>query len=155
MIKLYLLYLIFGFYIFFESLLIWQLSIFFYTGVITYVALVGSVALFTIAAPLSLYRIRMASAIGLICLLGIFPFGIHWLLYRIINEAPIILGTYNQIILLATVLFIIALFYTVKYLVQYNKLLSITPLKKWIKLFMVFIPIALLLLMIGLVIINP
>lgn len=155
MIKLYVLYFVFGFYMQFESFSIWIFSAF--NGgdtFITYMAMISSAVLFSTASVLSLHRIKLAAILGIAALIGVFPFGIHWLLYRYEFESPMINGIENQIVLLATVLYIISVFYSVKYIVNYKHVRMII-LKRPFKLFLTCLPPVLLLIFIILGFINP
>ena len=155
MIKLYILYFIFGFYMLFESYSIWVFSVFNGGGTfITYLAMVSSAILFSTASALSLHRIKIAAILGIVALIGVFPFGIHWLLYRYEYESPLINGTENQITLLATIFYIISVFYSIKYIVYY-KSVSVIILKLPLKIFLTCLPPALLLILIVLGFINP
>src|ERR1700761_4700485 len=114
MIKLYILYFVFGFYMLLESYSIWVFSAF--NGgstFITYLAMGSSAILFSTASVFSLHHIKLAAILGIVALIGVFPFGIHWLLYRYEFESPLIYGIENQIILLATAFYIISVFYSI------------------------------------------
>ncbi len=154
MIKLYILYFIFGFYMFFESFSIWTVS-FFGVSIITYLALISSVLLLSIASVLSLYHFRLAIIIGLASLIGVFPFGIYWLIYRYTVEGPILEGTLNQIVLLATILYVVELFYSIKYIIYYKQPANVIILKRPLKLFLTFLPTFLLLTLIIFYFVNP
>lgn len=132
MIKLYVLYLVFGLYMFFESELIRAVS-FWTVSSITYVALISSGILSVIASTLALYRLRSASIVGLICLIGVSPFGIHWLWYNCTDGGPITEGTNHKIMLLATVWYIITMFYTCLIVVKGNATKT-KPVKKSLKM---------------------
>jgi hypothetical protein len=151
MIKLYILYLVFGFYMLFNSLFIWMFS-FYGVTVITYLSLICSAILSALISGLSLYHNKTASIAGLICLVGITPFGIHWLIYNFTDGGPITVGTEHQIMLPATVWYLVALVYSIINIYNYKKLHIITPIKKPVKLVMLFIPIVLLLWLIGLIV---
>ena len=69
MIKLYILYSIFGFYMFFDSVAMWTLSAF--NGAdtfVTYLAIVSSMVLCSIASSLSIRNIKLAVILGIVCL---------------------------------------------------------------------------------------
>lgn len=155
MIKLYILYFIFGFYMLFQSVFIWTFSAF--NGgdtFITYLALISSAILFAVASALSLHHIKSATILGLVALIGVFPFGIHWLLYRCEFESPLINGTENQIALLATAFYVLGVFYSIKYVVSY-KHIGLIILRLPLKLFLEYLPPILLLIFIILFFINP
>ena len=81
----------FTFYMFFESFAMWVLSAF--NGAdtfITYLAIVSSVVLCSVASSLAIRNIKLALILGIAALIGVFPFGIHWLLYRYEFESPLI-----------------------------------------------------------------
>jgi len=152
-IKLYILYLVLGLYLLFESYSVWIFSAF--SGgdnIITYLALTSSTTLFLGASIWSLYSVKNASILGLAALVGVFPFSLHWLLYRFEFEAPITRGTYNQVVLGATVLYIIAVFYSIKYIVSDDKHDS---LNKKIKVGLIFLPILVSLIIVILSVWNP
>jgi hypothetical protein len=139
----------------FESWGIWVFSAFNGGGTfITYLAMVSSAILFSTASAFSLHRIKIAAILGIAALIGVFPFGIHWLLYRYEFEAPLIHGTENQIALLATAIYIIGVFYSIKYTVKY-KTVSVISLRMPFKIFLTCLPPALLLILIVLGFINP
>jgi hypothetical protein len=152
MIKLYVLYLILGVYLFFESFCIWIFSL---NGVsiITYLALASSIVLFSFATGLSLYKAKAASIIALLCMIGILPFAIHWIYYLTYNEdwSPY----YKTTISLAGVLYVLAFFYSLKTLVTINRLDRSFKLKYWVKLLMAAVPIVLLILALTLMFFNP
>jgi hypothetical protein len=161
MIKLYVFYLIFGLYMLFNSYLIWSASLIFsFSGgggvsAITRIAFFSSVILFVICSGLSLYRIRFAVIIGIVALIAIFPFGIHWLIYRIQMEAPIIKGTFNQIALLATVLYVIGLLYSIFLLINNKRHSAVPKLNKRLRVCMTILPVFLLFAFIILGFVNP
>ena len=156
MIKLYVFYFVFGFYIFFESYYIWVFRAFNDgNAVITYLALVSSAVLFSIASGLLIYRPKTGLLTGIATLIGVFPFGIRWLIYRYTMESPIIRGTENQIILLATALYVMGLFYSLKRIIAYKYSNEFVILKRPFKSFLTFLPASLLLTLIVLRLINP
>lgn len=150
MIKLYLLYLFLGLYIFFESLAVWLLSIFSKPTMITDIALIASFALFVIVSILSLYRVKMAAMAGLICLLCVFPFGIHWLVFMYENEYFTAINTENTLVYIAIVLYIVSLFYTIKLIISPIKIDGIA-LKKYLRISLVAIPLVLFLSLMSLI----
>jgi len=98
MIKLYILYFVFGFYMLFESFSIWIFSAFNGGGsFITYLAMVSSAILFSTASAFSIHHIKLAAILGIAALIGVFPFGIHWLKYRYEFESPLIYGKSNNL----------------------------------------------------------
>jgi hypothetical protein len=139
----------------FESWGIWVFSAF--NGgatFITYLAMVSSAILFSTASAFSLHHIKIAAILGITALIGVFPFGIHWLLYRYEFESPLIHGAENQIALFATVIYTIGVFYSIKYTVKY-KTVSAISLRMPFKIFLTCLPPALLLILIVLGFINP
>jgi len=155
MIKLYILYSIFGFYMFFDSVAMWTLSAF--NGAdtfVTYLAIVSSMVFCSIASSISIRNIKLAVILGIVCLIGVFPFGIHWLIYRYEFELPLTSGTENQIILFATAIYIISVFYSAKYMINYKRV-SVIVLKRPLKLFLTYLPTFLLVILIILGFINP
>lgn len=155
MIKLYILYFIFGFYMLLESFSIWIFSDFSGGATsITYLAMISSAILFSIASALSLHYIKWAAILGIGALVGVFPFGIHWLLYRYEYESPIIKGTENQLALLAIVVYLISVFFSIKYIATYRHV-AIISLRRSVKLFLTCLPPILLLIFIILYFINP
>jgi len=156
MIKLYVFYFVFGFYMLFESYFILVFRVFNDgNAVITYMALISSAILFSIASGLLIYRPKNGLLLGIVTLIGLFPFGIRWLIYRYTMEAPIIRGTQNQIILLATALYAIGLFYSLKKVIAYKRYDNVVIMKRPLKLFLTFFPGSLLLILIVLTLINP
>jgi len=156
MIKLYVFYLIFGLYMLWQSVFIWYFRAFNDgNAVITYMALISSAALLSVASGLLIYRPKSALLVGLVALVGVFPFGIRWLIYRYTMEAPIIRGTQNQIILVATALYAIGLFYSLKRIITYKYSNNVVILKRPLKLFFAFFPASLLFILIVLILINP
>ena len=155
MIKLYILYLILGFYMLFESFSIWVFSAFNSGGtLITYLAMISSAILFSAASAFSLHRIKLAAILGIAALIGVFPFGVHWLLYRYKFESPLTNGIENQIALLATAFYIIVVFYSIKYIASY-KTDSLISLRRPLKIFLTYLPPILLLVFIILGFMNP
>ena len=144
MVKFYTLYLLIGGYFFFESFIVWAFS-FGGADAITYMALLSSVMLCPIASGLILVNIRIAVIIGLIGLAGVFPFGIHWLLYCYKSDYFYTIDLQNSIICIAVVLYVVSLIYTIKALINY-KLLQTGSFKKTTKLFLASISVTLLLL---------
>jgi hypothetical protein len=156
MIKLYVFYFVFGFYMLFESYNIWVFRAFNDgNAVITYMALISSVVLFFIASGLLIYRPKSGLLVGIVTLIGVFPFGVRWLIYRYTMEGPIIRGTQNQIILLATALYAMGLFYSIKRITPYKYFDDVVIMKKPLKLFLTFFPVSLLFILIVLTLINP
>ena len=155
MIKLYILYFVFGFYMLFESFSIWIFSAFNGGGsFITYLAMVSSAILFSTASAFSIHHIKLAAILGIAALIGVFPFGIHWLKYRYEFESPLIYGIENQIILVAIAFYIISVFYSIKYIVN-SKTVNPIILKLPFKIFLTYLPAVLLSIFIILGFINP
>jgi hypothetical protein len=160
MIKLYVFYFIFGLYMLFNSYTIWYFSGMFSSSgrevdITTYAAVFSSLILFLGCPGLLLYRIKSAIIVGSIALIAVFPFGIHWLIYRIQMEAPITKGTFNQVALLATLMYVAGLLYSIFLLIYSKKQLSMFNLKKWLKVFLAVLPAFLLVVFIILGLINP
>jgi hypothetical protein len=140
----------------FESYFIWVFRAFNDgNAVITYMALISSAILFSIASGLLLYRPKKGLLVGIVALIGVFPFGIRWLIYRCTMEAPIIRGTENQIVLLATAFYAIGLFYSIKRIIAYKYSDNVVVMKRPLKLFLTFFPAFLLFTIIVLTLINP
>lgn len=161
MIKLYIFYFIFGLYMLFNSYAIWifsEISLGFGgkgVDIITVVSFFSSAILFVICSALSLYRIRLAIIVGILALIAVFPFGIHWLIYRIQMEAPIIKGTFNQIALLATLLYAVGLLYSIFLLINNKRHVAVPKLNKRLRLYMTLLPVFLLIAFMILGYINP
>jgi hypothetical protein len=161
MIKLYVFYFMFGLYMLFNSYTIWifsEISLGFGgrgVNIITVVSFFSSAILFVICSGLSLYRIRLAIIIGIPALIAVFPFGLHWLIYRIQMESPIIKGTVNQIALLATLLYAIGLLYSIFLLNNNKRHLAVLKLNKRFRLGMTLLPVFLLVAFIILGYVNP
>ena len=156
MIKLYVFYLVFGFFMLFESYFIWVFR--YFNGgnaAVTYVALISSAVLFSIVPGLLIYRPKKGLLVGIVTLIGVFPFGIKWLIYRYTMEGPIIHGTQNQIVLLATALYAIGLFYSLKRIIAYKYSDDVVIMKRPFKLFLTFFSASLLFILIVLTLINP
>jgi len=149
MIKLYVFYLVFGLYMFFETLIVWQFrDINGGDTWITYLSMLSSGVLLSIATGLLLYKPQGGLLLGLIALIGVFPFGIHWLNYRYTMEAPIISGGFNQIVLLATALYVLGLLYSIKRMIRYKQSNNDVIVKKSLKLFLTFFPASILVILI-------
>jgi hypothetical protein len=155
MIKLYVFYLVFGFYMLFESYFIWVFRAFNDgNAMITYLALISSAVLFSIASGLITYRPKCGLLVGIVTLAGDFPFGIRWLVYRYTFEGPIIRGTQNQIILLATALYVIGFFYSLKKIIAFNYFDNVVIMKRPLQLVLSFFPASLLFILIVLTLVN-
>jgi len=156
MIKLYIFYVVFGLYMLWQSVFIWYFRAFNDgNAVITYMALISSAALLSVASGLLMYRSKSGLLVGIFALIGVFPFGIRWLIYRYTMEAPIIRGTQNQIILVATALYAIGLFYSLNRIINYKYSNNLVVLKRPFKLFFTFFPASLLFIFIVLILIDP
>jgi len=156
MIKLYIFYVVFGLYMLWQSVFIWYFRAFNDgNAVITYMALISSAALLSVASGLLMYRSKSGLLVGIFALIGVFPFGIRWLIYRYTMEAPIIRGTQNQIILVATTLYAIGLFYSLNRIINYKYSNNLVVLKRPFKLFFTFFPASLLFIFIVLILIDP
>jgi len=156
MIKLYIFYVVFGLYMLWQSVFIWYFRAFNDgNAVITYMALISSAALLSVASGLLMYRSKSGLLVGIFALIGVFPFGIRWLIYRYTMEAPIIRGTQNQIILVSTALYAIGLFYSLNRIINYKYSNNLVVLKRPFKLFFTFFPASLLFIFIVLILIDP
>lgn len=155
MLKLYIFYLVFGFYMLFESYSIWVFRDFNDGGSsITYLALISSAVSFTIIPGLIIYRPKKGLLVGIATLMGVFPFGIKWLVYRCTVEGPIIFGTANQIVLLATASYATGLLYSIKRIIA-GKYSDVVTFNKRLKIFLSFFPASLIFILIILTLINP
>jgi len=147
MLKLYVLYFLIGVYVFFYQILVW---IFSSGSIITFLAHYSSIILFVFASGLSLFRIKLASLIGLVCLMGLAPFAIYWIFnptYTFVEDQGL---AFHLILGIAIVLYVSAIFYSTKVLINYKKPIASTNLKKPVKILLAVVPIVLLLLYIGL-----
>jgi hypothetical protein len=148
MIKLYVLYFLLGVYVFWEQLAVWA---FFPRDIIVYLTFYSSVIMFSIAPVLSLFKVKLGALIGFVCLIGIAPFAIYWLFYTdytYIQDQGLI---FHLILGVAIILYFIAIFYSLKVLINYKRPITIINLKKTVKIILAVIPIALLLLTVWLV----
>jgi len=147
MLKLYVLYFLLGIYVFYYQLLVWAFS----SGdIVTYLVHYSSILLFVFASGLSLFRIKLASLIGLACLIGLAPFAIYWIFnptYTFVEDQGLL---FHLVLGIAIILYVIAIFYSIKVLINYKKPISRTNLKKPIKILLAVVPIVLLLLYTGL-----
>lgn len=147
MLKLYVLYFSLGIYVFYYQLLVWAFS----SGdIITYLAHYSSILLFVFASVLSLFRIKLASLIGLVCLMGLAPFAIYWIFnptYTFVEDQGLL---FHLVLGIAIILYVIAIFYSIRVLINYKKPITATNLKKPIKILLAVVPIVLLLLYTGL-----
>jgi len=139
MIKLYVLYLFIGGYVFCLQLLEW---IFFsHQGFIVNLTFYSSVILFSIASALSAFKVKAASIIGLLCLIGVAPFAIYWIFitdYTFVADQGMV---FHMIMYCAIVLYFMAAFYSLKNIVNYKQPIDSKPIKKSVKLFMSLAPI--------------
>jgi hypothetical protein len=78
---------------------------------------------------------------GLVVLAGVFPFCIYWLTYLYKFEG-LTNGTFNQIVLAAAVLYVVDIFYSIKYIVKQPE--NVITLNRPFKLVLTFLPILLL-----------
>ena len=82
MFKFYVIYLLFGAYVAWQSLLSWVFS-----GVnncketVSLFALIASGTLVFVATPLVLYNLKKAKVVALVCFAAILPFAVYWLNY--------------------------------------------------------------------------
>nr|WP_294793753.1 hypothetical protein [uncultured Mucilaginibacter sp.] len=118
MIKLYIIYFALGAYVFLESVVTWVFAPFNdCNDVFTWMALISSAVLFLIATPLLLYKGKMAVKVASISLGGILPFAVYWLTY-IYQYESFMRNTENKIILIAAGVYALAIFLTIKYIMQ-------------------------------------
>src|ERR1700744_2832658 len=119
MIKLYVLYTVFGCYMLLYSMLLWVFP--FGSIVQTGLALAGSFVLLFIAPAICLYKPRFAPVLGLMCLAAISPFGIHWLQFRIMNDYFIVWDNENLLMYMAVLWYLATLIVTINfYIVRHN-----------------------------------
>lgn len=138
MIKLYILYLVFGFYMLYYSLLLWVFP--FDGGIIqTDIALTASAILFFIAPALCLYKPQVASVVGLLCLAAISPFGIHWLQYKLVDEYFLLWKVENILLCIAVILYLLAVIVTVNTFTV-RKSLKAADVNKKVKLILALVP---------------
>lgn len=130
MIKLYLMYLFVGSYLFVESDFIWRFTS---DGehAIAGLAIVASL-LCSIAAGLSFFNIKATLVIGIISLIGVFPFGIYWLIFQYQNDYFTTLDVENIFVYAAVIIYFSCLIYTIVALIS-NKQHNL-PIKKWLRL---------------------
>lgn len=140
MIKLYLSYFIYGFFIFYMNLFIWGFS----AGpanILPYITLFSSVVLFSMASGLTLFYPKSASVLGLIGLAGTTSFEIY-----LIGGVAWSSKIFSTIILVSSVIYLVGLIYSIKNIIYYKKPIEAPLLKRYVRLILAFIPITLLLL---------
>jgi hypothetical protein len=128
-----------GFYVLYYSLLGW---VFPFDGALiqTDIALIFSFVLFFIAPAICLYKPKNATGLGLICLAGITPFGIHWVQYRLLNEYFIVEKPENVLMYFAIVWYLMTLIATINtYTVRHN--LQVKYYSKNLKLVLALLPL--------------
>jgi len=142
MIKLYIFYFVFGAYMLLES---WMAWIFSFGGVslLTYSGLLSSAVLFLIVPGLTLYNVRWASIVGLLFLLCVLPYGIHWLVYFYHDNLTwsILKDGFTQIYLGAIVWCIVTASYSIKYIVNHKQTPNKISIRKYAKFALVFLPL--------------
>ena len=147
MLKLYVLYFLLGIYVFYYQLLVWVFSS---VSIIDFLAHYSSITLFVFASGLSLFRIKLASLIGFVCLMGLAPFAIYWIFnstYTFVEDQGLI---FHFVLDIAIILYVIAIFYSTKIPINYKEPITATNLKKPVKILLAVVPIVLLLLYTGL-----
>jgi hypothetical protein len=140
MIKLYVLYVVFGFYILHHSLLLWLFP--FYgdgSALQTYMAFGASVILSFVMPGICLYRPQLAPGAGLLCLAVISPFGIHWLQYRIMNPYLILWSAENIIMFAAVIWYLVAVIVSIN-IFMVRKSLTINLYNRKLKLSLALLP---------------
>jgi len=145
MIKLYVLYILLGVYVFSQQIAVWA---FFPRDIIIYSTFYSSISLFSIVPLLLLFKPKMASITGLLCLISIAPFAIYWIFissYTFVSDQGLI---YHLIMYLAIVLYFIAIGFSLKIIINYKKPETKFILKKAHKIIMLCVPLTLLLLVI-------
>jgi hypothetical protein len=141
MIKLYVLYIVFGLYMLMYSLLMWFFPFGYVLG--TDVALAGSFVLYFVAPAICLYKPKFAPALGLLCLAAISPFGIHWLQYRIMNDYFIVWDMGSILMCAAVVWYLVTIVVTINiYTVRHN--LKVAYYSKKQKLILACLPVPIL-----------
>lgn len=137
MIKLYLLYLPLGAYVYLRSYETWAFSSYNdCNDVFTWMAMVSSAVLYLITVPLLLYKGDLAIKVALWNLGGILPFAVYWLTY-ICKYESFLRNADNKSILIAAIVYAIAIFFSVKYVLKPYQL----PLmRKSVKLFFSLLP---------------
>jgi len=152
MVKLYVLYILVGAYAFWEQIGVW---LFFSGDMIASIAFYSSILLFLFASILSLFKVRIAAIIGLVCLIGEAPFATYWIFsstYSYVKDQDWI---FHLILGITIILYLIAIFYSLKIIVNYKKVIKTTALKKPVRLLLALMPVILTLLMLCLMIFNP
>jgi len=138
MIKLYTLYVVFGFYMLYYSVLLWIFP--FDGGVIqTDIALAASVILFFIAPAICLYKPRAAPVIGLLCLAAISPFGIHWLQYKVVDQYFLLWKFENILMCIAVVVYLVTVVVTINTFVA-RKNIEAAAINKKARLVLALVP---------------
>ena len=128
-----------GCYMLYYSLLYWA-DPFDGGGLQVDIALISSIVLFLAAPPVCLYNPRMAPAIGLLCLAGITPFGMHWLQYKMADEYYIMWKPENILMYIAVAWYLAALIVTINiYTVRHN--FKVKYYSRRIKLLLAFLPL--------------
>lgn len=138
MIKLYILYVVFGFYMLYYSVLLWVFP--FDGGIIqTDIALTASAILFFIAPALCLYKPQLAPVVGLLCLAAVSPFGIHWLQYKLVDEYFLLWKVENILLCIAVILYLLAVIVTINTFTV-RKSLKAVNINRKIKLMLALVP---------------
>lgn len=120
MLKLYILYISLGFYMLYNSLMLWAFPV--EEAVLqTYMAMIASLLMYFIVPIICLYKPRSAPGWGLACLAGITPFGMHLLEYRLTDEYFNMWSTENIMLYASVLWYLITLIVTINIFTQrYN-----------------------------------
>lgn len=139
MIKLYILYAVLGFYMLYYGLLYWFFP--FEDAMLqVWLVTIAALVLFFIAPAICLYRPKIAPVVGLLCLAGISPFGIHWVQYKVLNEYFMVWKPENILMYIAVVWYFVTLVVTINtYTVRHN--LKVKYYSRRIKLSLAFLPL--------------
>lgn len=139
MIKLYILYIVLGFYMLYYSMLLWVFPL--DGGILqTEMALAASVVLFFIAPPVCLYKPQIAPVVGLVCLAGISPLGIHSLQYKLTDEYLVLWKIENILMYVAVIWYLVTLAATINAF-AYRKGIKVADVNKKVKLLLALVPL--------------
>jgi apolipoprotein N-acyltransferase len=142
MIKLYVLYILLGVYVFCCQSLVWD---FFPRDLMSCSTHYSSLSLFSIVPLLLLFRPKIASIVGLLCLIGVAPFAIFWIFnskYTFVSDQGWI---FHLIMYFAIILYFIAIGLSLNIVMNYKKSQHKISLTKPLKITLVSLPLALLL----------
>lgn len=139
MMKLYILYIVLGFYMLYYSMLLWVFP--FDGGILqTDIGLGASVVLFFIAPAICLYRPSIAPVVGLICMAGISPLGIHALQYKLMDEYYVLWKVENILMYMAVIWYLVAVTVTINTFMA-RKSLTDAGINKKVKLTLALVPL--------------